>query len=78
MRANTRRTMGGKDVIVYKIQWREYGVTDWSDLLAEEYHRQEHAELRKSSYWEKLGMPLEFRVEKENLHESQQSLPSDL
>lgn len=54
----------------YKIQWRpregRFISTDleWRDMM-EEWSLREHAELRKSQYWEKLSFAhlLEFRVE---------------
>lgn len=54
----------------YKIQWRGpivngCTVGPWKDLEHEEWKLPEHAELRKSQYWEKLSFAhlLEFRVE---------------
>lgn len=55
----------------YKVQWRlpEFrhalkGDEAWKDFTAEEFLIPEHAQLRKSGYWEKQLPALEFRVVK--------------
>lgn len=59
----------------FKIQWRfpndllfsgPREVLGWKDINGEIYHLKEHAELRKSSYWDKEFVGLEFRVEEES------------
>ena len=50
----------------WKVQWRkvEDWQTEWHDFktFLEEWDREEHAEMRVKGYWEKLGLPMEFRV----------------
>jgi len=50
----------------WKVQWinRHAQFPVWHDFktFLEEWDREERAEMRVKGYWEKLGLPLEFRV----------------
>lgn len=37
------------------------GDAEWKEMNGEEFRNAEVAELRKAGYWEKLGLPVEFR-----------------
>ncbi len=57
----------------FKIVWRiKDGIftnkstdLEWHDIQGEEWSLEEHAHLRMKAYWEKIGFPVEFRVEED-------------
>ena len=63
----------------WKVEWRLIGThSAWREFKTwpEEWGREEHAEMRVKGYWEKLGLPMEFRVVEVVPPESPQLLPA--